>query len=107
MPPAVRNLFDAIPEAKDERFIPIVEGPGFRLERIVSNGATSPPGSWYDQDVAEWVALVQGRATIEFEDGRLELKAGDSLLIPAHSKHRVTEASADAMWVALHFRDQS
>ncbi len=104
MPPAVRNLFEAIPGAEDELLTPLLAGAGFRLEHIVSNGAVSAPGFWYDQEGAEWVALVQGRATLEFEDGRLELKPGDSLLIPAHARHRVASTSADAVWLALHLR---
>ena len=103
MPPAVQTLLEAASGAGEERFFPLLEGPGFRLERIVSNGAASPPGFWYDQDAAEWVALVRGGATLEFEDGRVALEAGDCLLIPAHARHRVAEASADAIWLALHF----
>jgi len=110
MPPSIVSLFEPGSDAtssKAERFIPILEAPGIRLERIVSNGAASAPGFWYDQDASEWVALVRGHATLEFADGRLELKAGDSLLIPAHAKHRVSHTSADAVWLALHFRAES
>lgn len=103
MPPAVQNLLEAASGAGEERLFSLVEAPGLRLERIVSNGAASPPGFWYDQDAAEWVALVRGGATLEFEDGRLALAAGDCLLIPAHVRHRVAETSADAVWLALHF----
>jgi len=110
VPPSITNLFEprsGATNAKAEHFIPVLEAPGFRLEQIVSNGAASAPGFWYDQDTPEWVALVQGHATLEFADGRLELKPGDSLLIPAHSKHRVTRTTADAVWLALHFRAES
>jgi cupin 2 domain-containing protein len=104
MPPSVSNLFEPRSDSGDEVLLPILDEAGFRLEHIVSNGAASPPGFWYDQDTAEWVALVHGHATLEFEDGRLALKPGDSLLIPARSRHRVAETSADAVWLALHFR---
>jgi cupin 2 domain-containing protein len=104
MPPSVSNLFELRSDSGDEALLPILDEAGFRLEHIVSNGAASPPGFWYDQDTAEWVALVHGHATLEFEDGRLALKPGDSLLIPARSRHRVAETSADAVWLALHFR---
>ena len=106
MPPAVRNLFVASAESGGERLARVAEGAQFRLERIVSNRAASPPGFWYDQDEAEWVALVRGHATLEFADGRLELKPGDSLRIPAHVKHRVAATSADAVWLALHFQEE-
>jgi cupin 2 domain-containing protein len=104
MPPAVRNLFAAHPESGKELLLPVLRGAAFRMEHIVSNGAASPPDHWYDQESPEWVALVQGSATLEFEDGVLQLKAGDSLTIPAHLKHRVARVSADAVWLAIHFR---
>ena len=106
MPPAVQNLFDASVESGGERVARVADGAEFRFEHIVSNRATSRPGFWYDQDDAEWVALVRGHATLEFDDGRLELRPGDSLLIPPHMKHRVADTSADAVWLALHYKKE-
>lgn len=106
MPPSVRNLFEPISGVAGELTAPLLDGACFRLEHIASNGAASAPGFWYDQPDPEWVALVQGRATIEFEDGPLALKSGDSLLIPAHAKHRVAATSADAVWLALHLQSR-
>lgn len=103
MLPAIRNLLEARTGSGDELLTPVLQESGFRLEHITSNGAASPPGFWYDQDKPEWVALVRGHATLEFEDGRLTLKPGDSLLIPAHARHRVADTSSDAVWLALHF----
>lgn len=89
-----------------ETFKPLLAGRGFELEEIVSRGAASPEGFWYDQERSEWVLLAKGEATLRFEDGELiELKAGDHLMIPAHKRHRVQSTSPDAVWVALHFRD--
>jgi cupin 2 domain-containing protein len=104
MPPEIRNLFDAHPDSGEELVLPVLRGVDFRMEHIVSNGAASPANYWYDQESAEWVALVQGSATLEFEDGAVQLVAGDSLVIPAHLKHRVAQTSADAVWLAIHFR---
>jgi len=68
---------------------------GFRMERILSTGQTSPPGFWYDQAEDEWVAVLQGDAALQWEDGSLtELRAGAWLLIPAHKKHRVERTSS-------------
>lgn len=85
----------------------LASGWRFKLEHIASRGDVSPPGFWYDQDDSEWVALVFGHATLEFEDGMLSLEAGDSILIPAHMKHRVVATSFDAVWIALHFRAET
>ncbi len=105
MLPTIRNLFAPNPGLEDERVASVIEGAGFRLEHIASNGAASAPGFWYDQPAPEWVALVRGHATLEFADGKLALQPGDSLVIPAHLKHRVASTSADAVWLALHVRD--
>jgi cupin 2 domain-containing protein len=105
MPPPVRNLFEPISGVAGELATPMLDGAGFRLEHIASNGAASAPGFWYDQPAPEWVAVVRGHATLEFADGQLALQPGDSLLIPAHLKHRVASTSADAVWLALHLRD--
>lgn len=101
------NLFDPLPPDLDgEHAFPLVETSGFRLERIVSQGQATPPGHWYDQPDPEWVMLARGTATLEFADGRrLDLSAGDHLLIPAHQRHRVAGCSVDAVWLALHFRE--
>lgn len=83
----------------------LAAGGTFRIERLVSTGQATPEGEWYDQGWDEWVALLQGRATLGWEDGRREeLRAGDWAWIPAHARHRVEATSADppCVWVAVH-----
>jgi cupin 2 domain-containing protein len=105
MPPSVTGLLQA-PDGKpgEEQFLPLLQTGQLRLEQIVSRGQGSPTGLWYDQPKPEWVALLAGSATLEFDDGCLPLAAGDALLIPAHCRHRVAECSQDAIWLALHFQ---
>ncbi len=103
MLPEVKSLFASADDGRGELFETLLEGAAFRLEQIASFGAGSDPGFWYDQKTPEWVALVRGSAGLEFEEGRLTLKAGDALLIPAGMRHRVSHTSADAVWLALHF----
>lgn len=87
-----------------ESLTPLLTGGAFRLEQIVSRGEPSPPGFFYDQREDEWVVLVQGTATLEFADGeRLGFEPGDCLRIEAHDRHRVSEVSDDAIWLAVHF----
>jgi cupin 2 domain-containing protein len=104
---AVRNLFDDIPgDRPEELFSEILRTEAFRIERIVSKGQASPPGFWYDQPQDEWVLLVSGSATLLFEGGRrVDLRAGDYLLIPARCRHRVdrTDPGQDTVWLALHY----
>jgi cupin 2 domain-containing protein len=102
--PAVRSLFECSQSDCNEVIESIVSSGTFMLEHIESHGAGSPPGFWYDQDKPEWVALIRGEAVLEFETGVLELRAGDSLEILAHVRHRVTSTSSDAVWLALHYQ---
>ena len=78
---------------------------GARIERIISTGQSTPPGSWYDQDHDEWVAVVQGEGVVAFEEGPdVRLGPGDTLMLPAHRKHRVAATSAQppCIWIAVH-----
>jgi cupin 2 domain-containing protein len=75
------------------------------MERIVSQGHTSPPGFWYDQASTEWVILLQGAARLKFEDSsELELRPGDFIEIPKHRRHRVewTDVQQQTIWLAIH-----
>jgi len=102
MLPSVTNLLSIAP-GTEETFSDLLASPSFRLEQIVSNGQASAQGYWYDQPNPEWVLLLQGAATLQFENGTIQLTQGDSCLIPAHSRHRVEFTSTDAIWLALHY----
>ena len=96
------NLPDPLPHNED--IIDLVRSDDIRIERIVSTGQTTPEGQWYDQDEDEWVALIQGEAVLEYENGeRLNLSAGDYVLLPAHCRHRVayTSPQPPCIWLAV------
>ncbi|MBK9218193.1 MAG: cupin domain-containing protein [Uliginosibacterium sp.] len=99
------NLLHPLPETGvTEAFQTLLTRPGVRVERIVSDGQCSPPGFWYEQAWEEWVLILQGSGTVEFAEGPVwTLGAGDSLLIPAHCRHRVAHTAARTVWLALHF----
>lgn len=106
-PPETVNVFaipDALPGA-DEFFEVLARGEDVRVERIISHGHTTPDGEWYDQEDDEWVVLLQGEATLEWEDGaRSGLGAGDAVFIEAHRRHRVVRTSSEppCVWLAVH-----
>lgn len=82
-------------------------GAGLRIERIISMGHTSPEDFWYEQELDEWVVLLQGEATIGFADERTKvLKPGDWLFLPAGLRHRVdrTSITPPCIWLAVHGR---
>lgn len=102
------NLFAALPgaEIQEEEFLELAGNGKTRIERIVSQGHTSPSeGGWYDQEQDEWVLVLRGAAILEFEDQEVRLGPGDHLTIPAHTRHRVkwTDPSTETVWLAVHF----
>jgi cupin 2 domain-containing protein len=107
-PAAIANLFADIPSRIPEELAQtLLTRPGLRIERIVSRGHASPEGVWLDQDIDEWVILIQGGARLGFEDGEIvEMTAGSFLEIPARRRHRVewTAPDQDSIWLAVHHR---
>lgn len=99
------NLFEGIPEnAPEEVVTELLAADGVRIERIVSFGQPSPDGFWYDQKENEWVLLLEGSATLGFEEGDpVDLKPGDCLNIPAGKRHRVekTDEHGRTVWLAV------
>jgi cupin 2 domain-containing protein len=104
--PPILNMLAGLPSAgADEAIESLLQGDGIRVERIVSYGHASPPGFWYDQQEAEWVLVMSGRARLTIE-GEMEdrlLGPGDSLFLPAHCRHRVawTAPGEPTVWLAI------
>jgi cupin 2 domain-containing protein len=101
------NLFANLPvETKDEVFTELLSRPGARIERIVSNGQSTPVDIPFNQDHDEWVLLLGGSASLWVDgDGEHDLHPGDHILIPARRTHRVTRTAKDepTVWLAVHF----
>ena len=101
------NLFADIPSQLPNELIEVlVENPALRIERIVSDGHRSEDDFWYDQEEHEWVQLIQGQASIEFDNGDIRnMIAGDYLLITAHTKHRVKSTSEyeQTIWLVIFY----
>lgn len=88
-----------------ERFEALLSRPDVLIERIVSNGHTTPPEQPYVQPHDEWVMIVSGaaRLLVEGADER-SLGPGDHVLIPGGAKHWVTWTATDmpTVWLAVH-----
>jgi len=102
------NIFSSIPEdIPDEITEQIINSGTVRIERIISNGQSSPDNFWYDQDENEWVIVLQGQAEILFENELkiISLKTGDFINIPAHAKHKVkrTAENMATIWLAVFY----
>lgn len=104
----VKNLFGNIPiDLEDEFFEDILTTDNFIIERIVSDGHSSPDDFWYDQSINEFVLLLSGSAKLEFEDEEpVNLKPGDHIIIPANKKHRIahTDPNIKTLWLAIHYK---
>ena len=107
MNPVNSNIFKNIPDQLPEELIEcIFKRDNIQIERIISKGHITPAEQWYDQDGDEWVMLLEGEAIILYEKGRqtFHLNAGDYLLIPAHTRHRVEWTTPDlhTIWLVVH-----
>ena len=102
----VDNLFANLPELyESEQSLSLFEKPSIKIERIVSQSYSSPAGFWYDQDEDEWVIVLRGEATLEFERGELvRMKEGDHVTIARHVKHRVQQTGPETIWLAVRIR---
>ena len=105
----LKNVFD-LPEhvrsgarLNNEITEVIAVGGGARIERIISTGQVS---DWYNQDESEFVALLEGAAKIEYENGEsVALSRGDTLIIKPHERHRVSYTSANppCIWLCVFY----
>jgi len=77
---AAGNVFSNIsPQGTHEQLTELLRAPALRVERIVSHGHASPPDFWYDQDVGEWVLLLEGAAVLRFENEPEPLRLGAAI----------------------------
>ena len=100
------NIFEQIiVDKNEEKFFEIFKNETIKIEKIVSNGQTSPENFWYEQEKSEFVLLLEGFAILEFENREVELKKGDCLYIQAYEKHRVKFTSLDepTIWFAVFY----
>jgi cupin 2 domain-containing protein len=107
--PSMDTPHGPCPSPGSERTEVLLQSPILRLERIHSCAAVTPEGQWYDQEEHEWVLLLQGRAQLRFRDEQhdRQLAQGESLLIKAGHRHRVTatDPAPGTIWLALFWRD--
>jgi cupin 2 domain-containing protein len=106
MQPVSGHLFRPCPQARAaETAETLADGQGVRVQRIVSHGQASPPDFWYDEERAEFVAVLSGAASlqIEGEDEPRHLRPGDWIVLPPHCRHRVewTDPAGPTVWLVV------
>lgn len=100
------NLFEGMPPALPSEVVQtLLQARDVRIERIVSQGHTSPPDFWYNQQQSEWVVVLAGAARVQFEDRSVDMHVGAFINIPAGEKHRVEWTTPDetTIWLAVHY----
>ena len=105
----VANLLEQIPaQLPSELFEPLLSASNVRIERIVSLGHSSPQNFWYDQAEGEWILLLRGAARLLVSDDAVDLRPGDCLNLPAHTRHRVEWTTPDepSVWLAVFYQDR-
>ena len=101
------NIFNQIPkDLQDEIFEDIITTETLKIERIISNGHTSPKTGWYESKENEWVIVLKGEAVLSFENSEdVRLNAGDYINITAFTKHKVswTMPNTETIWLTIHY----
>lgn len=104
----LKNIYELLPNlcSQNEEFKTLLESKKIKIERIVSSGQSSPEDFWYEQEENEWVMVLEGEATLTFEnDDDIVLKKGDFINIPSYKKHRVKSTIKDSytIWLAIFY----
>ncbi len=101
----VGKLFsDVAAPPEGERVDTLLRHKNLLIERIVSSSHITPQEYVQAQD--EWVLLLHGDALLQVGGKAVALKAGDHLFLPAGLAHTVEQASAGAIWLAVHLHPE-
>lgn len=72
---------------------------GAVVEQILSGRLGAPVD--YVADVDEWVLVLEGRAVLEVAGTPVELRAGDWMMLPAHTAHRLLDTEPGTNWLTV------
>lgn len=92
------NIFDNLCFSEKEEILNLIyEDDSLKIIRILSLNQITKV---YDQEELEIVLLFDGEASIKFDDEIVDLKKGDVLKIPPHTKHKVIKQKR-AVWFCV------
>ena len=86
--------------AAGERIEEVLAVGNVVVEQILSGPDVEPEDYLQDQD--EWITVLAGAALMEVGGERVDLVAGDWVLLPAGVPHRLVEVEAGTNWLAVH-----
>lgn len=98
------NLYDNLntPEVL-ENFETLYQSPNVLIERIVSSA--KPEMKIYNQPYDEWLVLIEGRATLQIDEKKIELQRGDTFLIEKNIAHQVISTQQGTIWLCVHVKN--
>jgi mannose-6-phosphate isomerase-like protein (cupin superfamily) len=97
--PSIGRLSVEVPTS-GETFHELASPPGVRIEHIVSSDSADPTVQVQDWD--EWVIVISGGATLDVAGQRVDLAAGEWMLLPACTPHQVLATQSGTHWIAVH-----
>ncbi len=102
------NFFSLLPERFEKEVCEVLaKSENVRIERIISKGHISPDKGWYEQVENEWVIVLEGSGIILFDTGvEVNLRKGDYINIPSHTKHKVSwiDPNIVTIWLAIFYK---
>jgi len=100
------NIFEyELPNLDSENFTTLLENPNVEIKRIVSNTLQTPQ-EFLDKRKDEWVVVLKGCAKLEMNGVVHKLKAGDTLFIPANTKHKLLKTKKVVVWLAVYIKKE-
>ena len=94
------NIYNFTTPNIGEDFTTLLETENIKIARIVSSDKLEPKE--YCQEEDEFVILIAGKATLELNGKKITLNKGDTLSIPAKTKHKVLSTQKGTLWIAVH-----
>jgi len=95
------NIYDYKIPNIGEDFTTLFEKEKIKIVRIVSSDTLETKE--YCQEEDEFVLLLEGSAKLDLDGRVVALNRGDTLYIPAKSKHKVLATDKGTLWIAIHF----
>ncbi|MBN2721633.1 MAG: cupin domain-containing protein [Campylobacterales bacterium] len=94
------NIFDYKVHQNGEEFTALLEHKNIKIVRIISSDKLEP--KVYIQEEDEWVAVLEGEATILIDNEPKILNKGDTLFIPSQTPHEIINVTNGTLWLAIH-----
>ena len=99
----MKNVYNYnLPKVDDENFETVLKHKNVEIKTIVSNTLSTP--QIFTQESDEWVVVLEGCAKLEMDGIIHKLKKGDTLFIPANTKHTLLKTKKVVVWLAVYIK---